>query len=120
MITVTKRFLFSAAHQLSEHRGKCRNLHGHNYEVEVTVAGPMHAHGPERGMVVDLDTLATISHSYCDLVDHKLLNDCVSYPTAEVLSEHVANYFQQFLGTSVKVSQVVVRETDNGWATWTV
>lgn len=38
MITMTKRLEFDAGHRLMNHESKCRNLHGHRYAVEVTIA----------------------------------------------------------------------------------
>lgn len=40
MITMTKRIEFDAGHRLMNHESKCRNLHGHRYAVEVTIAMP--------------------------------------------------------------------------------
>jgi 6-pyruvoyltetrahydropterin/6-carboxytetrahydropterin synthase len=39
MLTITKRFEFDAAHRLLHHEGKCKNLHGHRYAVEIEIAG---------------------------------------------------------------------------------
>ena len=47
--SVTRCFTFEAAHQLPWHPGKCRNLHGHGYRLEVTVEGPVN----DDGMVLD-------------------------------------------------------------------
>lgn len=44
MITMTKRIEFDAGHRLMNHESKCRNLHGHRYAVEITIAMP------ERGL----------------------------------------------------------------------
>jgi 6-pyruvoyltetrahydropterin/6-carboxytetrahydropterin synthase len=39
-VTITRRLEFDAAHRVMQHEGKCRNLHGHRYAVEVTVTAP--------------------------------------------------------------------------------
>src|SRR5215470_19316023 len=81
-VMVGRRESFNAAHQLcdpdltdEENRrlfGKCANLHGHNYAVEVVVAGEIDA---ASGYVFDLKTLAdVISEQVIRDVDHRNLN----------------------------------------------
>ena len=95
-VRITRRATFAAAHVLcrpewSEARnlevfGPCSSEHGHNYVVEVTVAGPVDA---ETGMVANLkDVDRVLRREFIDLVDHKHLNrdvDCLAgiVPTAE-------------------------------------
>ncbi|MEX2117793.1 MAG: 6-carboxytetrahydropterin synthase [Bacteroidota bacterium] len=98
MVYVTRRATFSASHRLfnpdcseEENRGmfgKCANLngHGHNYTLEVTVAGEP---GRKTGYVLDLKILKEIiAREVLDKVDHKHLNHDVDFlrdiiPTAE-------------------------------------
>ena len=98
MVYVTRKAQFSAAHRLynpnwSDERnaavfGKCNNPsgHGHNYEIEVTVAGDPPR---ETGMVIDLKRLADIIEAeIIERVDHKHMNEDVDFmkgciPTAE-------------------------------------
>lgn len=98
---VTVKTHFSAAHRLyradwddaknQEVFGACANLngHGHNYELEVTVEGPV---DPETGMVVNMkDLKAVVNEWVVDRVDHKHLNLDVPFlsgviPTAENLA----------------------------------
>ena len=56
---VTCTFTFEAAHRLAWHPGKCRNLHGHSYRLDVTVAGPLDANG----VVLDFDSLQDVVRS---------------------------------------------------------
>jgi 6-pyruvoyltetrahydropterin/6-carboxytetrahydropterin synthase len=95
-VRITRRATFAAAHVLcrpewSEARnqevfGPCSTDHGHNYVVEVTVAGPV---DPETGMVANLkDVDRVLRREFVDLVDHKHLNRDVEFlrgvvPTAE-------------------------------------
>ena len=95
-VRITRRATFAAAHVLcrpewSEARnqdvfGPCSSEHGHNYVVEVTVAGPV---DPETGMVANLkDVDRVLRREFIDLVDHKHLNrdvECLRgiVPTAE-------------------------------------
>lgn len=98
MVYVTRKAHFSAAHRLynpgwSDQKnnavfGKCNNPrgHGHNYDIEVTVAGDPPG---ETGMVIDLKKLADILEAeLIERVDHKHLNEDVDFmkgiiPTAE-------------------------------------
>ncbi|HCG02167.1 MAG TPA: 6-pyruvoyl tetrahydrobiopterin synthase [Chloroflexi bacterium] len=95
-VRITRRATFAAAHVLcrpewSEARnqevfGLCSSDHGHNYVVEVTVAGTI---DPETGMVANLkDVDRILRREFIDLVDHKHLNrdvECLRgvVPTAE-------------------------------------
>lgn len=70
--TIAKRFSFEAAHRLANHDGKCRNLHGHSYVIEVGVEGPLNwrSGAPDEGMVVDFSVVSDLfkEHVYskCD------------------------------------------------------
>lgn len=83
---VTRCFGFEAAHQLPWHDGKCRNLHGHSYRLEVTVEGPI---GP-RGIVVDFaDIKAVVDREVIERFDHQYLNDLFDNPTAEFVAAEI-------------------------------
>jgi 6-pyruvoyltetrahydropterin/6-carboxytetrahydropterin synthase len=83
---VTRTFTFEAAHQLPWHSGKCRDLHGHGYRLEVTVEGPV----GETGMIMDFDDLAAIiERDVIARYDHKFLNDLMENPTAELIAQEI-------------------------------
>lgn len=79
MITTVRKHLgyVPAAHQLHNHGGLCRLLHGHNYEVEVEVTGEVHpADGqPDEGMVVDFTEISTAWAKIKPFWDHQNLNE---------------------------------------------
>ncbi len=99
-VSITRRATFAAAHFLcrqewSEERnreafGACVSDHGHNYVVEVTVAGPVDT---ETGMVVNLKQVDSIlRREFIDAVDHRHLNRDVDFlngiiPTAENIAQ---------------------------------
>lgn len=80
---VTCSFTFEAAHQLPWHQGRCKQLHGHSYRLEVVVEGPL----DENGIVIDFDDVRTIvRREVVDRFDHQFLNDLVENPTAELIA----------------------------------
>jgi 6-pyruvoyltetrahydropterin/6-carboxytetrahydropterin synthase len=127
-VRVARRESFNAAHQLrdpglseAENRrlfGKCANLHGHNYVLEVVVAGPV---DQDSGYVLDLKVLSdVIGRQIIQDVDHRNLNTdvpwlCGRIPTAENLAlvfwDRLRPEFPEGLLRSVRVW-----ETDKNWA----
>ena len=69
--TISVRFEWTSGHRLANHPGRCAGLHGHNYVAKVDVCGPLN---PTSGMVMDFDTLLSISRKWVmDHWDHCLL-----------------------------------------------
>ncbi|MGB9742635.1 MAG: 6-pyruvoyl trahydropterin synthase family protein [bacterium] len=100
--------IFSAAHKIVEHGGKCEQLHGHNYRVEVVV-GAKRLKRP--GVVVDFTELRSKLDQI--LPDHQLLNEVYDFnPTAENLARH----FYEQLVRYYPVISVRVWENDECWA----
>lgn len=88
---VSQRFFFDAAHTLHrdiEAEGSAR-VHGHTYQAEVAVAGPLN---PESGMVVDLGHLRVALDDIRRRLDHRMLDDVpgLGVPTLENLCAFVA------------------------------
>ena len=78
---LTKKFSFDAAHKLLKHAGKCKNLHGHTYCLEVSVTGKMDS---KTGMIIDFGILKKIVNDLVlEKLDHEYLNDLINNPTAE-------------------------------------
>jgi 6-pyruvoyltetrahydropterin/6-carboxytetrahydropterin synthase len=83
---VTRTFSFDAAHQLPWHPGKCRNLHGHTYRLEVSIEGPV----GDLGIVRDFADIADlVQREVLDRYDHSYLNDIIDNPTAELLAADI-------------------------------
>lgn len=70
---VSKTLTFDAAHQLVGHFGKCANLHGHTYKVEISLAGETVQQGSSQGMVVDFYHVKKIAGKFVDRLDHAVL-----------------------------------------------
>ena len=82
MITVTKTVKFDAAHVLTNHQGLCKNLHGHTYRVDVSVA---QAEDDGRDMVIDFKDLKTIANEViCDRFDHAFIYNTESAGEKEI------------------------------------
>lgn len=82
MITVTKTVRFDAAHILTNHKGLCKNLHGHTYRVDVSVAAEME---DERDMVIDFKDLKRIATEViCDRFDHAFIYNATSAGESEI------------------------------------
>lgn len=105
---VARTFQFQAAHHLPRHPGKCHNLHGHTYRLEVICRGPV---DPESGMVVDFaDLKALVREHVLDRLDHSLLNDVIENPTAE----HVAVWiWDRLSGIDLPLEEIRLHETQN-------
>jgi len=86
---LTVKSSFAAAHRLRGYDGKCENLHGHNWLVEVTVA----AESLNRvGLAVDFKDLKAATESVLDRLDHKCLNDVEPFDELNPSSENIARW----------------------------
>ncbi len=122
MVTLTRVYHFSAAHRLENPAlgteanaalyGPCHRPHGHNYYLEVTVAGRP---DPLTGMAVDLGRLdATVQTAILDQVDHHQLEEARALAGVITTGEGLARAFWRTLvgalpGTDFR--QVTVVET---------
>lgn len=135
MYTLQTSACFDSAHFLKGYEGKCSNIHGHRWTVEVTVAAQeLEAEGQTRGMVVDFKTLKQALAELTDELDHKLIIEEDSLkattkdalleegfqivelpfrPTAENLSEY---FFDEMEEKDYQVILVKVYETPNNCA----
>ncbi|MDA8096822.1 MAG: 6-carboxytetrahydropterin synthase QueD [Desulforudis sp.] len=94
MYELTVRASFAAAHRLCNHPTKCRHLHGHTWDVELTVAGrDLNADG----MLLDFGHLKSLLREIVDGLDHSYLNEHPAFggegpdsnPTAENIARHI-------------------------------
>jgi len=108
--SITKQFKFEAAHSLPNHDGKCKNLHGHSYLLEVTVSGPIVTDGPQEGMVMDFAKLSEIvDREIINQWDHQFLNDLLPFSTT---AEHLANEcFTRLEKAGLPISAIKLWET---------
>ncbi|MRN38411.1 6-carboxytetrahydropterin synthase QueD [Neisseria sp. N95_16] len=73
---ITKIFSFDSSHMLDGHDGKCQNLHGHTYKLEITVSDGLIQGGAKDGMVMDFtDLKAIVKQEIIDPFDHAFIYD---------------------------------------------
>lgn len=71
---ITKIFTFDSSHMLDGHDGKCQNLHGHTYTLEITVADSLIQGGAKDGMVMDFSDLkAIVKRTIIEPFDHAFI-----------------------------------------------
>ena len=129
------------AHALYGYDGPCKNIHGHSYELEVTVCGmPVDdAQKPKHGMVIDFSDLkSVVKEQVVDRLDHALLLNgnsphknipeldenfekviFVDYqPTCENMLIDFVGRIRGLLPSSVKLVNMKLKETPNSYAEW--
>ncbi|QDP27137.2 MULTISPECIES: 6-carboxytetrahydropterin synthase QueD [Bradyrhizobium] len=109
MTRIGRTYRFEAAHHLPKvpDGHKCKNMHGHNYRIEVVLSGKL----DERGFVADFAEMDADVFPLIRQVDHRVLNDVpgLENPTAEVIAAW-------FLARIANCESVRVYENDDCWA----
>jgi 6-pyruvoyltetrahydropterin/6-carboxytetrahydropterin synthase len=119
MFEITIEETFAAGHALRNYRGKCENVHGHNYRCQVTVEGE---ELDEIGLLVDFVELKRVVHAVLDRMDHQWLNDYPPFdkinPSAENMAKYIYDEVTSGLGTrpGVRIGHVKLWETDTSSA----
>ena len=107
---------FSAAHNLRGYKGKCEELHGHNWKVEITVAS---SKLDKIGMVMDFNCLKESLSKILEKFDHKYLNNITYFKKINPTSENIARYIYDSLRREISVLySVTVWESDKACATY--
>jgi len=121
MFEVTIEETFAAGHALRNYRGKCENVHGHNYRCQVTVEG---AELDSVGLLVDFVELKRVVHGVLDRLDHTWLNDFPPFDVLNPSAENIAKYIydEVFEGlkakAGIRVGSIRLWETDTSLATY--
>ncbi len=142
IIRITKQFYFETGHALHGYDGQCRNVHGHSYQLDVTVIGKpiSDVDHVKKGMVIDFGDLKTIVKSeIVDVFDHatvfnkntphvELANELekrghkvllVNYqPTSEMMLIDFADKIKNKLPQEIHLHALKLRETGTSYAEW--
>jgi len=113
---------FCAGHALRGYKGKCENVHGHNYKVRVTLEGP---DLDSIGLLYDFTHLKQVIRGLVEAVDHKFLNDLAPFDVVNPSAENLAKYFYdqtvrqvQAMPRGAQITSITVWETDTTSATY--
>jgi 6-pyruvoyltetrahydropterin/6-carboxytetrahydropterin synthase len=119
MFEVTIEETFAAGHALRNYKGKCENVHGHNYRCQVTVEGEQL---DSTGLLVDFVELKRVVHSVLDRLDHQWLNEFPPFdvlnPSAENIARYIYDEVSKGLGQkeATRLAFVKLWETDTASA----
>jgi len=114
---------FAAAHQLEMVAKECENLHGHNWKIEVCLAGETLNNA---GVLMDFGEFKKILSGIIERLDHKFLNELEYFndsfpPSSENIAYYIANELKESINASlVKVSSVTAWESENACATYII
>jgi len=114
---------FSSAHQLRGYKGKCENLHGHNYKIEIFARGRELDH---IGLLVDFGDLKSAADEIVTYLDHRNINELPPFdaelnPSAENLARYILERVAARVGDErVQIYKVRCYETPTSVATYQV
>lgn len=107
---------FSSAHNLRGYKGKCEDLHGHNWKVEALASSNKL---DKAGMVMDFKLVKAALDKILGKLDHKYLNDVAYFRKYNPTSENIAKYVFDCLKIKIPcLSSVTVWENDSSCATY--
>lgn len=139
MLQVTKIFHFEMAHAIHGYSGACKNIHGHSYELHVTVSANQQGDNyiPGTGFVVDFKELKKcVNESVITLLDHKLvlskeyiaahtpvmnLENVIIWeiePSAENILVFIQKELSQALPANIQLTALKLYETRDSFAKW--
>jgi 6-pyruvoyltetrahydropterin/6-carboxytetrahydropterin synthase len=111
---------FAAAHHLRAFKGKCEQLHGHNWKVEVYLRA---SQPDEIGLVKDFGEIKAVTQEVLQRLDHTYLNDQAYFQQENPSSENIARYLFRELSrllddSRTRTSKVTVWESDTACASY--
>jgi 6-pyruvoyltetrahydropterin/6-carboxytetrahydropterin synthase len=124
MFEVSVEKTFAAGHALRGYKGKCENVHGHNYKVRVTLTG---AQLDSTGLLFDFVEVKHRMDAIIERLDHRFINDIPPFDQLNPSAENLARYFYQELDHAlrettaevpVRIGEVRVWETDSTTAAY--
>jgi 6-pyruvoyltetrahydropterin/6-carboxytetrahydropterin synthase len=122
MFEVSVDQTFAAGHALRNYKGKCENVHGHNFKVRVIIEGERL---DDAGMLVDFIDVKTAMRAVIERLDHQFLNEISPFDIKNPSAENIAEYFHGEMTRGlasapvpVRIREVTVWETDIQSATY--
>ena len=124
MFEVSVEKTFAAGHALRGYKGKCENVHGHNYKVRVTLTG---SQLDSTGLLYDFVEVKRRMDAIIERLDHRFINDIAPFDQLNPSAENLARYFYQELDQAlreaaaqvpVRIGEVRVWETDTTTAAY--
>jgi 6-pyruvoyltetrahydropterin/6-carboxytetrahydropterin synthase len=139
-LRITKEFNFEMAHALYGYDGPCKNIHGHSYQLSVTLKGQVSSNKKEsrNGMVMDFSDLKLIVKPIIEKLDHATMLNADSphkksavnnnlfrklilsqyQPTCENILIDIAERITIQLPSTIKLHHLKLRETPSSYAEW--
>lgn len=120
MYELTTEVSFAAAHQLRGYKGKCENLHGHNWRVQINVSAERLN---EIDIAIDFHELKKIAREVVSPLDHAFLNDIFPFTEKNPSSENIAKWIFDSLKKRIndgnlQITAVTVWESDSASASY--
>ncbi len=134
MISITKKFKFEAAHAIVNYNGPCKNIHGHSYQLEVSITGIINK---ETCQILDFKIIKEIvSKLIIEPIDHSLIIKeseikklwlknykgkiflLEAEPTAESLIIKIADILQKSFPDGIALKQLKLHETNSCSVDW--
>ena len=121
MFEISVEQTFAAGHALRNYKGKCENVHGHNYRVRVTIEGEQL---DSTGLLVDFLDVKRLMGGAIEYLDHRFINDLDPFDKINPSAENIAKYFYDRLHNGLKnsppvrISEIRVWETDTSSAVY--
>ena len=116
MFEVSVEQTFAAGHALRNYKGKCENVHGHNFRVQVIIEGERL---DDSGLLVDFIDVKNLMRGVIDRLDHQFLNEISPFDIKNPSAENIAEYFHQEMANGlsetpvpIRIREVKVWETD--------
>ena len=111
---------FSAAHQLRGYKGKCEELHGHNWRVQITVNSDRLN---DIGLAIDFHELKDMAADVLSSLDHSFLNDVFPFTEINPSSENIARWIYESMKKKLSdspcnIASVTVWESETASATY--
>ncbi|HMK60367.1 MAG TPA: 6-carboxytetrahydropterin synthase QueD [Dissulfurispiraceae bacterium] len=120
MYTLSIETKFASAHQLREYNGKCENLHGHNWKVQVVVSSRSLN---KIGIAIDFTDLRRVANEVIGSLDHICLNDLPQFADVNPSSENISRWIfeslkENFAAYNVTLKSITVWESETAAATY--